>query len=1090
MKTNRIVAIVLTVAFMLCCAAMPVAAAAPLFSDSDQTPWAEKSIERWESTNVLNGYGDGTFGPQNPMTRGEFSKVIAVILGLDQQVPAGTFDDLDKDAWYAQYINLCAEAKIISGYGDGKVNAEGYITRQEAFKMIVAAFHLPEAKDPAAAVKGFADKDEIGAWALGYVASIVESGAVVGEPMGDEMIVKPNDTITRAELVKILDRLIAVFVDAEGNVSLSTELANNAACNIIVVHADCEHDVKVELTEKGVVITVDGQEKAFTAEIQNGKTPVVVVKKAAMEVPKDGLFIDDKDADENENDATFHLVCEWEMTACDLCGKSCEAHKHAFTCTECGKTKTEDVAAVAHKEVVLAAKAATCTETGLTEGKKCSVCGTVTVAQKEIAALGHDFVEQTDCKVACEVTHDHVWDCSRCDVTKETQVDAKPHTFKDGVCTACGKTDSAAEKFFLEVKAGEGFVNGTVTDDYVATLVVSPAKVDPKNVTLTARMQNVGSLGVDSKREHSVNINTNISGDPELAVWLNNVWLFDKATVNVNVKDGEKTTAAAYELKGPALAKDAEIKDNAVITATPAGGKVEEMRTAWHAIVNDNTVKTYTQATDDSSIFIAGGSELRVLGDTLMFEGNECGLLLDNFNNLDAMEDTIRGTVKLEEGEMAAAEKYEVEAKLAAGTKLAVGSSVAVLQKDCVLKIDGLNAADMEGVLVALRDAESTYAMAEALVKMINNLVGSANNQTLTVDIEFFAPAADPAELTHEAIVECSGTCEVKHTDKNTCTVCGLVWEEEVEATHHNFVDGACTVCKKDYDDALKFGLTVESNAKVAATVTDDYNAILVVENGAVSAKQVTLTAVMQDVGSLGLGEGEVRSHSITVNTDMTAENVELKTWLSNAWGGVDSSADDEGFDKTTVAVDIEGEKCEYYVDGTVNAAGDAVIYAENASVEDTRAAWQKLTSYVSTETQDTDDSKVVIANGSYAILGGERLCFEKEVGDLTLDNFGDLSGLKQNIKDTVKVIDDENKGIELFVKAGTQLAVGSSVATLDKDCTITVTGAEVKDDVLSAVREAAQGSTTALVKELVTLINEMIGAVEGGTINVVIDFE
>ena len=63
-----------------------------------------------------------------------------------------------------------------------------------------------------------------------------------------------------------------------------------------------------------------------------------------------------------------------------------------FTCTRagCGATKTEAITALGHKEVVDKAVAATCTTTGKTEGKHCSRCDTILVAQTETPALGHD----------------------------------------------------------------------------------------------------------------------------------------------------------------------------------------------------------------------------------------------------------------------------------------------------------------------------------------------------------------------------------------------------------------------------------------------------------------------------------------------------------------------------------------------------------------------------------------------------------------------------------------------------------------------------------------------------------------------------
>lgn len=300
----------------------------------------------------------------------------------------------------------------------------------------------------------------------------------------------------------------------------------------------------------------------------------------------------------------------------------------------------------------------------------------------------------------------------------------------------------------------------------------------------------------------------------------------------------------------------------------------------------------------------------------------------------------------------------------------------------------------------------------------------------------------------------------------------------DLTAANTTFVSGKVTVANVEKapllgeNDKFYFGVT-SGNTTVSALVDNTYTAVFTLPAGAkVNTGSMIVTAAMQNVASLGVSG--VRQHSITINTGDALGNkdVDLATHLGNAYK----------FNGGTINATIAGKKCTYnfgaydQTTGTITATTDT---------EAARAAWHALTANVTSGTQSEDNSYILIKNGSYIKMGTEYLRFENEDGDLKLDNFNNMKGLETTIRDAVRLDTcDEQDYITLFVKAGTTLAVSSSVATLDKDCTVTIKADNDALEALNGSLKILKDSTTAtdMVKNLVSMFNKVVGVVDAAT--------
>lgn len=120
------------------------AASTKQFSDVPASKYFAEAVYDLAERNILGGYPDGTFKPGNSITRGQAAAIIAKMVKLDTiNVKNPKFKDVSTANGYYKAIAALAENGIISGYGDGRYGPNDPIKRGQMASILVKAFDLP-----------------------------------------------------------------------------------------------------------------------------------------------------------------------------------------------------------------------------------------------------------------------------------------------------------------------------------------------------------------------------------------------------------------------------------------------------------------------------------------------------------------------------------------------------------------------------------------------------------------------------------------------------------------------------------------------------------------------------------------------------------------------------------------------------------------------------------------------------------------------------------------------------------------------------------------------------------------------------------
>ncbi|MCH5186184.1 MAG: S-layer homology domain-containing protein, partial [Oscillospiraceae bacterium] len=169
------------------------------FTDVSYTDGYAEKVQRLSGLEIINGFSDGTFRPDNTLTRTQFSKIIVCMLDKEDEAKANSvvtpFFDVDQFYWGVPYINYVSRNAVIKGYTDGSFHPEADITLAEAVTVLLRTL-------------GYNEENLGYYWPDNYMDRARSMGLTDGINAGT------HESITRAEAAILVDN--ALFADTNG----------------------------------------------------------------------------------------------------------------------------------------------------------------------------------------------------------------------------------------------------------------------------------------------------------------------------------------------------------------------------------------------------------------------------------------------------------------------------------------------------------------------------------------------------------------------------------------------------------------------------------------------------------------------------------------------------------------------------------------------------------------------------------------------------------------------------------------------------------------------------------------------------------
>jgi hypothetical protein len=180
-KHRCILSSVLAAATLICLVAAVPAQATGTYTDVDESAWYAEAIEYCRENKLMLGIGDNKFEPEGVMSRAQLATVLYRLEGEPSVSATRSFQDVTVDNWYYAAVNWAAGQKLMEGYGNGYFGPEDPVTREQ---MVAVLWRYAGEPTPAGTAEAYPDESKISSWAAQAIDWSEENGITVSRENG------------------------------------------------------------------------------------------------------------------------------------------------------------------------------------------------------------------------------------------------------------------------------------------------------------------------------------------------------------------------------------------------------------------------------------------------------------------------------------------------------------------------------------------------------------------------------------------------------------------------------------------------------------------------------------------------------------------------------------------------------------------------------------------------------------------------------------------------------------------------------------------------------------------------------------------